>query len=205
MHQADNPPDPTGGYDAVADGFIQRRLTSDIGAATVRTWARSLAPGATVLDLGCGAGVPISRTLHEAGLVVYGIDASPRMTAAFRQQLPGVPIATERVEQSRFFDRCFDAVVAWGLIFLLPADAQTALIGRIAPILRPGGRFLFTAPAPACSWTDVLTGRLSQSLGAVGYRAALRSAGLIEVAEYEDEGENHYFDAGREGWTARGQ
>ena len=35
----------------------------------------------------------------------------------------------------------------------------------------------------------------SRSLGAVQYRRELVSAGLSLLGEYEDEGENHYFDA----------
>jgi len=44
-------------------------------------------------------------------------------------------------------------------------------------------------------WNDALTGLESRSLGAVEYRRALASVGLSVIREYEDEGENHYFDA----------
>lgn len=91
-------------------------------------------------------------------------------------------------------------MVAWGLLFLLAADAQTALIHRVAPVLRPEGRFLFTSPKEACTWTDMLTGRPSISLGHEVYRATLASAGLELLAEYRDEGENHYYDA-RKDWA----
>src|SRR5262249_41916013 len=66
---------------------------------------------------------------------------------AFRRNLPNVSVICEAVEDSTFFDRTFDGVVAWGLIFLLPAEAQRHLIRRIAGILVPGGRLLFTASA----------------------------------------------------------
>lgn len=187
--------DPANGYDALAEEFERRRMHSVVGVARVRAWAQSLPPGATVLDLGCGPGIPISRALLDAGCEVYGVDASPRMTAAFRRHFPGIPVATEPVERSRFFDRTFDGIVAVGLLFLLPAEHQTALIARAAQALRPGGRLLFTAPWQAGSWADILTQRTSRSLGAEAYRAALRTAGLVEVREYADEGANYYFDA----------
>jgi SAM-dependent methyltransferase len=190
-------PDPANGYEAIAEEFVRRRVHSLVGVARVQTWAQSLPPGATVLDLGCGPGLPISRALLDAGCEVYGVDASPRMTAAFRRHLPGVPVATEPVERSRFFDRTFDGIVAVGLLFLLPAEHQTALIARAAQALCPGGRLLFTAPWQEGTWTDMLTQRASRSLGAEAYRAALRTAGLVEVREYADEGENYYFDAPR--------
>lgn len=188
--------DPSGGYDALAQEFIRRR-SPVIGVATVREWASALPSGGTVLDLGCGPGVPISVALMEEGLQVYGIDASPAMVEAFRERLPRARVRCEPVEDSSFFGRSFDGVVAWGLLFLLPAGAQVALIQRVAAALEPGGSFLFTAPEPECTWTDVLTGRELRSLGAVRYREELDRAGLPVAGELEDEGGNHYCLARR--------
>lgn len=125
------------------------------------------------------------------------MEASPSLAAAFRQRFPQSPVACEAVERSRFFDRTFDGAIAWGLLFLLPADTQIALISRVAAALVPGGRFLFTSPAEACTWTDILTRRESRSLGADRYRSALSDAGLLLLGEYEDEGRNHYYDVQR--------
>lgn len=166
-----------------------------MGASVVRDWARELPAGGAVLDLGCGHGVPISEALLGDGFAVYGVDAAPALVAAFRERFPQVQVTCEAVEHSSFFDRDFDGAVAWGLVFLLSAEAQVALIHRVASTLRTGGRFLFTSPEQACTWKDVLTGRTSLSLGAERYRATLAAAGLTPVGELEDEGENHYYDA----------
>lgn len=191
-----DPPDPSAGYEAAAGAFLRGRSPT-IGAETVRAWARELPAGGAVLDLGCGHGAPISAALADAGLDVYGVDASPTLVAAFRARLPHAHVACEPVERSDFFGRTFDGAVAWGLLFLLPAEAQEALIHRVAAALRPGGRFLFTAPEPECAWTDVLTGRASVSLGAARYEAILADAGFVPLARHRDEGENHYHDARR--------
>jgi 2-polyprenyl-3-methyl-5-hydroxy-6-metoxy-1,4-benzoquinol methylase len=188
-------PDPSNGYEACAGEFMARRARSTVGVAIVRAWARTLPPGAAILDLGCGGGVPISRTLVDDGFKLWGVDASARMVAAFRQCFPGVPVANEAAEASGFFGRRFDAVIAWGLIFLLPAEAQAPLIGRIGAALRPGGRCLFTAPTEAASWPDALTGLSSVSLGDETYRSALADSGLELLGEFRDEGDNHYYDA----------
>src|SRR5262249_23610773 len=99
----------------------------------------------------------VLRTLSE-GLNVHGIDASPSFVEAFQHNLPGVPVACESVDESLFFNRMFDGVVAWGLIFLLQPHAQRRLISRIADILVPGGRFLFTACAGVepLVWNDAM-------------------------------------------------
>lgn len=187
--------DPSNGYEAAATEFMARRTGSGIGVATIREWARSLAPGGSILDLGCGHGAPVAAALVADGFDVYGVDASPTLAAAFRGRLPDAHVACEPVEESSFFGRTFDGVVAIGLLFLLPTGVQRDLLRRIAPALNPGGRLLFTAPAEACAWTDVLTGGESRSLGAAEYRAILEAAGLALVGEYRDEGDNHYYDA----------
>lgn len=188
-------PDPANGYEEHADEFLRRRARSSIGVETVRAWAATLPPGGSLLDLGCGSGAPIAEALHKDGFAVHGIDASPTLLAAYRRRFPTAPIACERVEDSDFFGRRFDGVLAVGLLFLLPAETQRATIRKVSTALNPGGRFLFTAPAEPCHWTDVLTGRESRSLGAEEYRAALDRVGLALVTEAEDEGGNHYYDA----------
>jgi len=101
----------------------------------------------------------------------------------------------ESVMDSFFFIRRFDGVVAWGLMFLLLPEEQQRLIQRMAGILAPGGRLLFTAAAEPAEWEDAMTGLKSQALGAEEYRRLLDAAGLSVLREYEDVGENHYYDA----------
>lgn len=191
--------DRSNGWEAVADRFVAAR--SAIGAEIVADWARTLPPGAAVVDIGCGSGWPVATTLAAAGCRVAGIDPAPTLLAAFRQALPDAPVACEAAEQSRFFDRRFDGAVAIGLLFLLPAAAQAAVIARVGRALVPGGRFLFSAPRIAACWTDMLTGRGSRSLGEAAYRALLARAGMDVVGTQCDSGGSEYWMAvaGREG------
>ena len=189
-----NEKDPSNGYEAVATEFIAVRQQSDIGVATIRAWRRSLPQGASILDLACGFGVPNSQALIDDGFVIYGVDASPSLIMEFRRRFPDVNVACEAVEDSRFFDRTFDGVIAVGLLFLLSEDSQRDLIRRVGLALNSGGRFLFTSPAQSCTWTDVLTGRPSLSLGADAYKAIISDARLTLVGEHSDEGDNHYYD-----------
>jgi len=187
--------DRSNGYEAVAADFAARRTASSVGVSIVRAWARSFEPGAAILDVGCGNGVPISATLASDGFDVFGIDASPTLVADFRQRLPEVMVACEAVETSAFFGRTFDGAVAIGLIFLMSAAQQREAIRRIAAALNPGARFLFTSPREPCRWSDSLTGRPSLSLGRDEYASILADVGLSLVGEYSDEGDNHYYSA----------
>jgi SAM-dependent methyltransferase len=193
--------DRSNGYEAVADEFLARRgsgRATGIGVHEVREWARTLPNGATVIDLGCGPGFPITEVLVAEGLDVFALDAAPSFVQAFRRNLPNTPVVCEAVQDSTFFGRTFDGVLAWGLVFLLSAEEQRRLLQRIAEILAPGGRLLFTSPAEPLVWNDAMTGLESRSLGAEEYRRQLSTVGLWVMSEYEDEGQNHYFDASKD-------
>lgn len=192
------PDDPSNGYEAVAADFVAGRVRSRvIGVATVREWARDLPSGGTVLDVGCGTGIPISETLVELGLRVHGVDASPTMIAAFRARFPDAPSECAPAETAAMLDGTYDGVVAWGLVFLLAPDTQAAVIRRMGNALAHGGRLLFTAPRETGTWSDNLTSLTSYSLGSETYLRLLRHAGLTLTGTAIDEGGNHYYFARR--------
>src|SRR6185436_502859 len=135
------------------------------------------------------------EALLQEGLTVYGVDASETLVAKFREQFPNVNVECSPVEESLFFSRTFDAVLAWGLMFLLPADTQRSLIGKVARALNSQGQFLFTSPREVCSWMDGMTGLPSISLGHEVYEQELAAHGLALVGNDKDEGENYYYFA----------
>jgi 2-polyprenyl-3-methyl-5-hydroxy-6-metoxy-1,4-benzoquinol methylase len=188
--------DKSNGYEEVADRFMSSR-NPRIGVGTVREWSQALPPRSSILDLGCGHGVPISQTLIEDGFTVYGVDASIKLIAAFRKRFPNAPAECSAVEDSELFRRTFDGVVAWGLMFLLPADLQSVAIHKVARALNPGGKFLFTSPIETVRWHDALTNRESISLGAERYQNLLRTDGLVLAAELSGEGDNYYYSVSK--------
>jgi cyclopropane fatty-acyl-phospholipid synthase-like methyltransferase len=192
--------DRSNGYETVSAEFLAyrgnpRTRSNAIGVNAVRRWAKALPHGSSVIDLGCGPGIPITIILVEEGLQVFGVDAAPSFAAAFQHNLPGTPIACESVLESSFFNRTFDAVLSIGLMFLLTAEEQHRLIRRFADILVPDGRLLFTSTAKPHVWNDAMTGMESISLGAEEYRRQLSAVDLSVTSEYVDEGQNHYFEA----------
>ena len=189
--------DGSNGYEAIAHQYIGHRGSSaaGVGVETVRQWAGGLPKDADVLDLGCGSGAPIAKLLAGMGLHVHGVDASPTMIEAFRTRFPNMPAECATVETSRFFDRTFDAAIAWGLLFLLDAETQALVLEKTARSLRSGGHLLFTAPERQCEWLDNLTALPSISLGAREYQRLLAVNGMTVVGETDDEGRNHYYFA----------
>jgi SAM-dependent methyltransferase len=193
------PQDKSNGYEEISSDYISGRgqNRSGIGTSTVARWSQTLPAGASILDLGCGTGIPISQIFLDRGFNVYAVDASPTIVSAFRNNFPTVPVSCCAAEDSDFFTRQFDAVVAVGLLFLLDAGTQRKLIAKVSSVLPPGGRFLFTAPTQICTWQDAMTQLTSTSLGYGAYQKALESEGMSLLETFTDEGENHYYSAGR--------
>ena len=189
-------PDRSRGYEAIAAHYIAGRGSNyrgvGIGADEVAEWSRTLPAAASVLDIGCGTGLPITQVLIHRGFQVYGVDASPSMVAAFRANFPSVPVECAAAEDSTFFSRTFDAAVSWGLFFLLDDETQRRLIARVAAALNPGGRFLFTSPRQVCSWADAMTHQPSLSLGYEAYKSALESRGMVLTETLLSAGDNFY-------------
>lgn len=182
-------------YEICAHEFLQGRDPSPIGARVVDQWARSLPRGATVIELACGGGYPISRVLAAAGLKIWAVDSSPTLVAKFQSRFPKIPVQCARVQESDFFGRNYDGAIAIGLLFLLSESDQIDLISRVAELLVPKGRFLFTAPIQVGTWNDLNTGLECSSLGQERYGELLRDAGFRVVSTYVDKGENNYYDA----------
>ena len=189
--------DQSNGYENIAEKFIKVRgqTLNGIGAGCVRLWVQSLPRNSSVLDLGCGSGIPLTKVIVDEGMQVYGIDASQSLVTEFQKNLPDIFIACEPVEESTFFNQKFDAILAWGLLFLLPETVQMDVLHKVSNALEPGGKFLFTAPYQKAEWQDLLTGRISTSLGAKIYKKVLNECGVRVVEEFYDEGDNHYFSA----------
>ncbi|MCJ7605968.1 MAG: class I SAM-dependent methyltransferase [Dehalococcoidales bacterium] len=102
-----------------------------------------LAQGAAVLDIGCGAGVPVAKTLAER-CIVTGVDISGGMIARARSNVPGATFIHGDITAIDFPPSQFDAAVAFYSIFHLPREEHPDLLRRIYGWLKPGGWLLAT-------------------------------------------------------------
>lgn len=188
--------DKSNGYENIAKRFIQIRgeKIDGIGTSSVQNWIKSIPQNSTILDLGCGTGIPITKVLVENNMKVYGIDASPTLVIEFQKNFPSIPVESDAVENSKFFNIKFDAIIAWGLIFLLSSDTQIKLLKKISKSLNPGGKLLFTAPKQKTEWEDLLTKNKSKSFGAKRYKEILLEYDVRIIKEFKDEGENFYLE-----------
>lgn len=134
------------GYDRMADSYLRsKRPLAAQTEALLRDLTAGLPDGAAVLDLGCGAGVPVTRWL-AGRFAVIGVDLSARQVALARENVPGATFIQSDMAALAFPLRSFDAVVSTYAIIHLPREEQPALLARIAGWLTPGGGFLATWP-----------------------------------------------------------
>ena len=131
-------------YNKIFDWYRDSR-SADAGVDVVRLFAQKLQPNATILDLGCGYGAPITTTLLELGFKPYGIDSSIKMVEEFKRVFPGIPVQHADVLNSDFFSRSFSAIIGYGFIFHLPIEEQKIAIRKVANHIEHGGYLLFNS------------------------------------------------------------
>lgn len=133
------------GYDRVADRYLATKDEEDpLVFSALGDVARGLPPGAPVLDLGCGAGVPATLWLARRGFDVTGVDLSQRQLDLARSLVPGATFLKGDMTGLDFGPGAFGAVVALHSIIHVPREEHLALLGRIHGWLKPGGLFLAT-------------------------------------------------------------
>lgn len=183
-------------YDQIAAWYAATR-NPKVGIPDLAAFARRLPPCARVLDLGCGAGIPISRFLIREGFDVVALDSSPEMIARYRAHFPNVPTRCERAEAATFPAASFEAIVAWGVLFHLSEAEQQTVIGKVADWLRPGGWLLFTSGDVEDTTKGTMNGVTFQyaSLGVTGYHEAVERAGMRLDVCYHDEWDNYVYVA----------
>jgi 2-polyprenyl-3-methyl-5-hydroxy-6-metoxy-1,4-benzoquinol methylase len=141
------------GYDA-----LSARYDEAYGAETkYEPWLSDLCAcvpaGGTVLDLGCGSGVPVARSLADAGYRVTGIDISEVQVRRARERVPQAEFIQADATAASFGDASFDAVVSLYALIHIPLAEQPPLLRKVAAWLRPGGWFVATTGHRA--WTGV--------------------------------------------------
>jgi SAM-dependent methyltransferase len=150
------------GYDAISlayrsdDGTAAASSAEDLSryAGWVRELAGLLPARATVLDLGCGAGIPATSQLTAHGLRVLGVDFSAVQLRRARQLVPAARLVQADMTELHLQSGRIDAVVSFYALIHVPLADQQALIPRIRGWLRPGGHFLATVGADRWTGTE---------------------------------------------------
>ncbi len=138
-------------FDAIGDRYDEAFPHKGGQLAAGRRLAEALPPGARVLDLGCGTGLPTARQLCAAGFGVVGVDLSSVMVALARQHVPEAEFVCADLAAlrpggefgpggERSLGR-FDGVAAFFSLLMLPRPEIPFALASIHELLVPGGVF----------------------------------------------------------------
>ncbi len=97
-------------------------------------------PGASILDVGCGAGTK-SKYLSNKGLDVIGIDFSQSMIDLATRQAPTGKFFVRDIKQPLNIDAVFDGVFAQAVLLHIPKNEIIEVLKNITAPLKPGGFF----------------------------------------------------------------
>jgi len=112
-----------------------------------------VAPGQSVLDVGCGTGSLTLTAKAVAGAGdVHGIDPAPEMIEVSRRKAARKRVEIDFrvgvIEQLPFDDGAFDVVLSSLMLHHLPDDLKRRGLAEVARVLKPGGRFFAVDMAP---------------------------------------------------------
>jgi len=186
----------TGSYDAIAEWYISAR-SPVAGIKDVEAFIDTLPPNATVLELGCGDGIPLSRLVIQKNHRLFAIDNSAKMVNKFRCNFPGIVAKCAPIQDTVFFSTSFDAVIAWGVLSHLLCCEQEAVIKHAAKCLKPGGRLFFTAQKEIINGVCTMDGVDFPyvSLGNQSYTSILKQSGMRLADEHFDRWGNYLYIA----------
>lgn len=132
-------------YDQAAEAYLEGRPHDNLRYLDIMT--SYLQAGASILDLGCGAGVPIDSKLVRDGFSVHGIDISTRQIALAQQHVPDGRFEVRDMSSLQEGEFSVDAVISLYAIYHTPRETHPVLFRKMHSFLRDGGILFATLGA----------------------------------------------------------
>jgi SAM-dependent methyltransferase len=132
-------------YDRRALDYVADRCDADRSEIEwLDRFAALVQPESTVLDIGCGSGMPVAKYLIEKGLAVEGVDTSPKMIALCRERFPqrSWHIADMRALSLK---ATFNGLLAWNSFFHLTPNDQRRMFPIFKRHASPRAVLMFTS------------------------------------------------------------
>ncbi len=141
------------GYDKLAEEYqaIRQAFDSERELGEFVSW---LSKKAKVLDVGCGTGVPVAKSLVERGFDVTGIDFSNNMLKLARENVPKARFVLKDITKLDFEADSFDGLTALYSIIHVPRKKHFSLFQSFHRILKPEGIMLICLGPDEWEGTD---------------------------------------------------
>lgn len=97
-----------------------------------------LPPHATILDVGCGAGVK-SRYLTKKGFKVIGVDFSENMIEIAKRESPNIQFDVVDVYEIDKYPHTFDGIFAQAVLLHIPKNKIREVLAKLKEKINPEG------------------------------------------------------------------
>jgi len=131
-------------YDAFAESYDGSRDIFNIDGIIAEFQNQLNNKTGNMLDLGCGAGVPIGRSFIDNGWSVTGVDFSSKMLSLANKHVPEMTCICSDMCSVQFEENEFDAITSIYSLFHIPKEQHIDLFTNVFRWLSPNGMALFT-------------------------------------------------------------
>lgn len=132
------------GYDKIAKAYHKQRHIYK-SKALLTKFSKQLPKGSKIIDLGCGAGVPVAKFLVGKGYEVTGIDFADGMVKLAKKNVPKARFLKMDVTKMKFRRGEFDAAVSFYAIIHIPREKHAGIYKKLHQILKPNGVMFINA------------------------------------------------------------
>ena len=131
-------------YDHIAQWYLEW-VESDMSPRQryTKRFLDRLPASPSVLELGCGPGVPVLNMLVDRGAQVTANDISAKQIEMAKARCPNVKFVAGNMATLTFEAESFHGVLSFYTLFHLPRAQLEDLLAKIYTWIKPGGLFVF--------------------------------------------------------------
>jgi len=150
----------------------------------------------SILDLGCGIGIPFDKYFVDKGYDVTGIDFVEKNVKRAKENVPEAEFLNADFSQLSFQKESFDAMVSFYAIFHIPREEHLNLLEKINRWLKDSGVILITMGTEdnERKESDFIGSKMVWSSFSIRKNKDLvRKSGFEILRSYEERKEEHHL------------